>query len=62
MFDWLRTRIMSRIGGPCPVCGSKRVSIEATKRPRFIVDGARYFNYRCRACGHTWRLLARAGV
>jgi len=62
MFDWLRRTIMCRSGGRCPSCGSKRVTVIVSKRPRFVVDGPMFFEYRCRSCGHEWRLLARAGL
>lgn len=62
MFDWFRKRVMAGLGGRCPVCGSDHVSAELTTIPRWVVDGPTYCAYKCRKCGHTWRILARSGV
>ncbi len=49
-----------REGGRCPVCGSKVVT-SRIRRSWIIVDGPTYLEMKCGACGHTWRMLLRAG-
>ena len=44
----------------CPVCGGKTVT-SRVRRPWFVVDGPTYMEMKCGACGHTWRILLRAG-
>ena len=44
----------------CPVCGHKEVA-SRIRRPWIIVDGPMYLEVKCGACGHTWRMLLRAG-
>ena len=47
-------------GGRCPVCGRKAVA-SRIRRSWVIVDGPTYLEMKCGACGHTWRMLLRAG-
>ena len=46
--------------GRCPVCGSKTVK-SRVRRSLCVVDGPTYLEMKCGACGHTWRMLLRAG-
>ena len=62
MYDWFRKRVIEGFGGRCPVCGSGSVSVELTTHPRWVVDGPTYCTFKCRKCGHGWRILARSGV
>ena len=47
-------------GGRRPVCGRKAVA-SRIRRSWVIVDGPTYLEMKCGACGHTWRMLLRAG-
>lgn len=53
---------LNQLGGICTCCGSKDVSASLKKPLPFVKDGATYIEYRCRQCGHKWRVLARAGI
>ncbi len=44
----------------CPVCGRKAVT-SRIRRSWVVVDGPTYLEMKCGACGHTWRMLLRAG-
>lgn len=46
--------------GRCPFCGSKAVK-SRVRRSLCVVDGPTYLEMKCSACGHTWRMLVRAG-
>ena len=44
----------------CPVCGSKMVTLRI-RRSWIVVDGPTYLQMKCGRCGHSWRMLLRAG-
>ncbi|MBQ6340614.1 MAG: hypothetical protein IJI36_15860 [Kiritimatiellae bacterium] len=46
--------------GRCPMCGNRKVT-SRIRRSRIVVDGPTYLEMKCGACGHTWRMLLRAG-
>lgn len=59
---WVRTllgRMFSPIGR-CPVCGGKAIK-PRIRRSWVVVDGPTYIEMKCAKCGHTWRMLLRAG-
>ena len=53
-------RFFPRMSSKCPNCGSSAVS--ASIWSSWVVDGPRGLKYRCRRCGHAWKVVLRVGI
>ena len=53
-------RLFPHMGSRCPNCGGSDVS--ASTWSSWVVDGPRGLKYKCRRCGHVWKVILRAGI